>query len=146
MLNADYKRIIEDIMYQENGWGIKFAELINIYSYYEFQLDWERKLGKTIQRVINNLHKDFRFDFENDSIEIDFTEEEIKNIKGNYDNHSLEIMNHFSNLIASYAFSRRYKLDRKEMDRSDSRFQYRLEELQKRVVYTNKMKNAKPSS
>ena len=29
-LSSDYKRIIQDIMYQENGWGIKFAELIDI--------------------------------------------------------------------------------------------------------------------
>lgn len=35
------------------------TQLINISSYYEFQLDWERKLGKTIENVVKELNKEF---------------------------------------------------------------------------------------
>jgi hypothetical protein len=120
-LSTNYKEIIEDIMYEGNGWGIEFASLIDIYSYYEKQQDWEQELGCTIQEVLEELNKELRYDFEYDNIEIDFKEEEIDSIKNNYDEETLEVMDHFTNLMSSPIFDRRYKLKQKEMDRSVNR-------------------------
>lgn len=130
-LSADYKRIIEDIMYQENGWGIKFAELINIYTYYEFQQEWEEKLGRTLKEVLDKLHKEVTYDYERDIIEIEFTEEEIDNIKSTYDEKTLEVMDHFSNLIVGYVFNRKFKLDKKDLNRTKNRLQYSNENISK---------------
>lgn len=142
-LSTDYKRIIEDIMYQENEWGIKFAELINIYSYYEFQAEWEAKFGKKLRKVLDELNKEFYYDFERDVIEIEFAEEEIDNIKKMYDEKTLQVMDHFTNLIDSYSFSRKSKLDNKIYNRTESRYKYEREELKKRAEYASKLKIAK---
>ena len=123
-LSTEYKKIIEDIMYQENGWGIRFATLINIHAYYEFQTDWEKKLGKTIEKVIKELNKEFVYNFENDRIEIEFTPEEINNIKKNYDEETLTIMEHFSNLINDSIFTRTWNIEMNDMDRSINRSMY----------------------
>jgi len=143
-LRTDYKRIIEDIMYEENGWGIKFATLINIYSYYEFQLDWERKFASTLKEVLVELNKTIEFDFENDSIRVDFTSEEIEAIKSQYDEETLSNMDHFSNLIDDIIFTRNFKLNVKDMKRDDARFKHHLEDLSIKTTYANKIKLAKP--
>ena len=143
-LSTDYKRIIEDIMYQENGWGIKFATLINIYSYYEFQSDWEKKLGKTLEKVLKELNKEPVYDFENDTLKIDFTTKEIENIKSVYDEETLANMSHFTNLISDCIFTRNFTLTRKDMYRDSARYAYDLEELSSRTKYINKVKLAKP--
>ena len=95
----DYKEIISEIMYEENGWGIEFAELINIHSYYEFQMDWEQKLGRKISEVIKELNKEIVCDFEYEYFNIDFTVDEIERIKSDYDQKVLDVMDHFSNFI-----------------------------------------------
>jgi len=123
-LSTEYKKIIEDIMYQENGWGIRFATLINIHTYYEFQSDWKKKLGKTIEKVIKELNKEFVYNFENDRIEIEFTKEEINDIKSNYDEETLTIMDHFTNLINDTTFTRNWDLEMNDMNRSVNRGMY----------------------
>lgn len=123
-LGMNYKEIIEDIMYQENGWGIKFATLINIYSYYEYQSDWEKKLGRTIENVLRELKKELIYDLENDRILIDFTKEEIENIKSGFDEETLENMDHFTNLISGPETTRTFKLEMNEMNQNINRGMY----------------------
>ena len=122
-LPMDYKNRIEKIMYADNEWGIKFSRLLDINEYYENQSDWEQELGKTISNVINELGKKDQttYNLELDTIEIPFTNEEIEKIKSRYDEEILEIMDHFSNLIADYAFSRKFKVDWREMERNTNR-------------------------
>lgn len=138
-LDTNYKERIADIMYQENSWGIKFATLIDIYSYYEFQSDWERKLGKTIKKVLQELNKEFIYDFENDRIMINFTKEEIENIKNNFDVEVLNNMDHFTNLINNSCFTRTVKLETKEMDRNQERYMYHMKDLELRTMYSKKV-------
>jgi len=145
-LSTDYKRIIEDIMYEENGWGIKFATLINIYSYYEFQLDWERKFASTLKKVLVELNKKIEFDFENDSIRVNFTKEEIDTIKSKYDEETLSNMDHFSNLINNITFTRNYKLNVKDIERDGARHRHNLEELDIRIKYKHNIKPVKQKS
>lgn len=123
-LNTNYKEIIEDIMYQDNGWGIKFATLIDISTYYEFQSDWEKELGKTIKEVLIELKKEFIYDLENDIILIDFTKEEIENIKSDFDEDILENMDHFTNLISGPESTRTFKLEMNETNRNINRGMY----------------------
>lgn len=138
-LSTDYKKIIEDIMYEENGWGIRFATLINIHTYYEFQSEWEQKLGRTLKKVLTELNKKMEFDYENDKIIIEFTKEEIDIIKSQYDVETLEVMDHFSNLMDNIIFKRNYGLTRREMDRSVARYQNHLEDLKLRTKYSQKV-------
>lgn len=142
-LSTDHKKIIENIMYQENGWGIKFATLIDIYSYYESQSDWEKQLGKTIEDVLNELNKEFIYDFEYDIIRIDFTEEEIKNIKSQYDKATLEEMDHFSNLMNDKIFTRNWSLEMNEINRNSNRLRYEYYESNVRLFRKNGIKRTK---
>ena len=83
VLSTNYEKIIEYSLYQESESVMKLAEFIDICYYYEFQSDWERKFGKAINQAIKNLNKEYRYDFEHDTIEVDFTQEEINCIKNN---------------------------------------------------------------
>lgn len=57
-LPMDYKNRIEQIMYAENGWGIKFSKLIDINEYYEKQRQWEDNLGEVLSETLSELKKD----------------------------------------------------------------------------------------
>lgn len=120
-LNVDYKRMIEEIMYQDNGRGIMFASLINIYSYYEFQAEWERKLSRTLKKVLTELNKEVIYDYENDVIKVNFSKGEIANIKNNFDDETLELANHFTNLLNDPSFTRNFDLNIREMNRNINR-------------------------
>lgn len=143
-LGTDYKRIIEEIMYAENGWGIKFAELIDICSYYEYQIEYEEKLARMIKQVCSELNKEYYFDIENDRIRIDFTNDEIENIKNMYDEHVLETMSHFTKLMSAPAFSRKFNMEMKELSRSRDRWESHIQDLNLRATYSNKLTIAKP--
>jgi len=145
-LESDYKRVIEEIMYAENGWGIKFAEFIDITEYYESQIDWEKEFDKTIKKVCEELDKEYRFDIEDEYIEIDFTKEEIENIRSYYDEHILETMDHFSNLMYAPVFRRSFKIETKEMTRNGARWETEMEDSKLRVAYQNNIRVFKPSS
>ena len=54
---------------------------------------------KTIKEVCDELGKELKLDIEYEYIEIDFTKEEIDNIKSHYDKNILETMTDFSNLM-----------------------------------------------
>ncbi len=143
VLPANYKEIIQTIMYGENGLGIRFSQLIDIDAYYEHQLAWEKKLGNMIQQVVADLGKTFGYNFENDSIEIPFTSEEIVSIKRQYDINALNNMelftSYFTDLSKDYIFKgRNSQLQDKERKR---------ERIRKKDAYsrflTNQLKGIK---
>ncbi len=123
-LPLNYCEIIEKIMYTENGWGIKFAELIDIYSYYENQSDWEKELGRTITKIIQDEKLHSNLDLEYNCIEIQFTKEGVKEIRSRFDDETLDIMNHFSSLIDDASFKRLCIIEANEITRNLNRFQY----------------------
>ena len=123
-LPLNYCEIIEKIMYAENGWGIKFAELIDIYSYYESQSDWEKELGKTITQTIQEEKLQSNLDLEYNYIEIKFTKEKVKEIRNRFDDKTLNIMNHFSNLIGDASSTRLCIIEENEITRDINRCQY----------------------
>lgn len=141
-LPMDYKNRIEQIMYAENGWGIKFSKLIDINEYYEKQRQWEDNLGEALSETLSELKKDspISYNFQTDTISIPFTIKEISKIKQRYDNEVLEIMDHFSNLIEDYAFSREFKIDSREMDRNNKR---RIDQHNNFLIYQLRCKGIK---
>lgn len=121
VLSFYYKDIIQNIMYSNNGWGIKFAKIINIHSYYEYQQDWEKKLGNTVRKVLKDLNKEINYDLAYDNFYIEFTSEEISNIKKNFDSETLLIMDYFSNLVGCNSMNRNALLNIKQLERSINR-------------------------
>lgn len=123
-LPLNYCEIIEKIMYEENGWGIKFAELIDIYSYYECQSDWEQKLGIIIAKVIKEEVLNSNLILEHNYIEIQFTKVQVEEIRNRFDNKTLIVMDHFSNLLNDNIFTRSWQVANKESDRHMNRLRY----------------------
>ena len=134
-LPLEYCDIIEKIMYEENGWGTKFASIIPIYYYYENQREWECKLGEAIETILieeskTTTENDFElysdFDLKYDCIYVYFTEDEINEIRSRCDSMLLEVMDHFSNLVSSYNFSRNAKIEDRESERMMNRLEYEI--------------------
>lgn len=139
-LPMDYKQRIQGIMFESNGWGIQFSKLIPIETYYEYQREYEEKLGKMLKKVIQELRKPIEYDIENEVIKIPFTKEEIENIKNDYDSETLKIMDYFIYLISDYSFSRNYELDHKMNVRNNSRWETQKHNY---LVYTLRSMNIK---
>lgn len=137
-LSTDYKQIIQDIMYNEE-FGNKFIEIINIYTYYEYQLAWEQKLGNTLKKYLIESKKEFNYDFERDCITVNFTEEEIENIKSKYDQKTLNDMCFFTNLMSAHLFSRIQNIELKDIKRNIKRHEHHLKDLKLRVKYSEKV-------
>lgn len=127
LLPLEYRDIIEKIMYEENGWGMKFSSIIPIYYYYENQREWEYKLGKMIKSVLKEENLEHDFDLEYNCIRVYFTEEKINTIRSDCDSLLLEVMDHFSNLVSSYTFSRDAKIEDRESERMMNRLKYETE-------------------
>lgn len=127
LLPLEYRDIIEKIMYEENGWGTKFASIIPIYYYYENQREWECKLGKMIKSVLNEENLEHDFDLEYNCIRVYFTEDRINEIRSKSDSMLLEVIDHFSYLISSCLFDRDAKIGNKELQRIESRLEYEIE-------------------
>ena len=111
-----YKETIEKIMYQGNGWEEKFSVLIDTEEYFKNNYAWEEKFSNCLKAVLQEMGKKVSYDLVYDHINIDFKQEEINEILGKYKNKKInETMDHFSNLLVSYVFTRRYLSLRKEL-------------------------------
>ena len=125
-LPLEYCDIIEKIMYEENGWGMKFSSIIPIYYYYENQREWECKLGKMIKSVLNEENLEHDFDLEYNCIRVYFTEDRINEIRSKSDSMLLDVIDHFSYLVSSCLFDRDAKIGNKELQRIESRLKYEI--------------------
>lgn len=109
-LPIQYKQIIENILCAENGWRERFSVLIDIEEYFENHFVWERKLALSIKQFLSYLNKPFEYDFENDRLLINFTQNEIEEIMLKYPDEELRnIMYHFANLLINYIYTRDYQ-------------------------------------
>ena len=137
-LSTDYKQVIQDIMYDEE-FGNKFTEIINVHTYYEYQLAWEKKLGNTLEKYLKESKKEINYDFENDCIIVDFTKEEIENIKSKYDQKTLNDMCFFANLMSVHLFDRIHDIELRDIKRNTNRHEHHLKDLKLRVKYSEKV-------
>ena len=98
-LPVDYKQRIENILCTENAWKEKFSSLINL-----------QELALQIKNILQQMGKNFEYDFLKESINISFTQKEIDLILSNYkDDNIKNTMNHFVSLISDYIYTREYQ-------------------------------------
>lgn len=137
-LPFEYRDIIEKIMYEENDWSNEFASIIPIYSYYEYQREWEIKLGKTIQKVLKEKNLKHDYDLEYNCLNVYVTDEVINKIRSECDDMLLEVMDHFSNLMISYPFSRNARIEDKESERVMNRLECETKKRNRNILMIRK--------
>ena len=104
---VDYKQRIENIMCAGNGWRDRFSVLIDIGEYFEDHFAWEEELALQIKNALQQMNKNFEYDFVGDSINISFSQREIDLILSNYKDENIRnIMNHFAALLSDSIYSR----------------------------------------
>ena len=110
VIPVDYKQRIENIMCAENGWKDRFSVLIDIDEYFDDHFAWEQQLALQIKNVLQQMNKNFEYDFLRDSINISFSQREIDLILSHYMNDNVKnIMNHFASLISDYIYTREFQ-------------------------------------
>ena len=110
VIPVDYKQRIENIMCAENGWKDRFSVLIDIDEYFDDHFAWEQQLALQIKNVLQQMNKNFEYDFLRDSINISFSQGEIDLILSHYKNDNVKnIMNHFASLISDYIYTREFQ-------------------------------------
>ena len=107
---SQYKQIIENILYMDNGWKEEFSVLIDIEKYFADHFRWELEFSNAFEKVLLDLGKDIQYDFLTDDLLISFTQKEIDMIKNKYQDETLNnIMNHFTNLLVNCRYTRKYQ-------------------------------------
>lgn len=134
----DYLRIIEMIMNNEDStWKIKFSKLIDIKKYYEKQSEWELMLGREINKYLSE--KRVVYDFGYNYFSVGIREEETDEILKKYDEETIEIMEHFTNLLSDVSYERRALLIQKESNRWQQEKMREMENLDYIVALERKM-------
>lgn len=125
-LISSYKEIIEKIMEQHVDWHNKFSILIDADEYSYNNYAWEEKFSRCLKEVLKELGKKVEYDLVYDRIEVEFKQEEIDNILSRYtDERIIDVMDHFTNLLMSHVFSRRYQAMQKEMELSKNGYGFK---------------------
>ena len=110
VLPANYKQRIENILCAGNGWKEKFSVLIDIEEYFDDHFIWEHQLALEIKSVLQQMGKNFEYDFVHDSINIPFTQKEIDLVLSKYKDEDVKnIMDHFAALIGDYIYTREFQ-------------------------------------
>lgn len=112
-----YKESIEKIMYQGNGWEKDFSILIDTQEYFANHYRWEDRFSRCLKEVLQELDKEVEYDIVSDRIYIDFKQEEIDSILSKFNDEEInDKMDHFSNLITDFTFTRDYKAMRRDLE------------------------------
>jgi len=123
-----YKKNIENIMCEQNGWAEEFSNLIDVDSYFKDHFEWEMLLALNIKQVLVELNKDFEYDFLNDRICIKFTQAEVDAILSKFSRREIENMDHFANLVGGRIYSREFQEHYQEQDSKSTKFMHDLHE------------------
>lgn len=123
-----YKKNIENIMCEQNGWATEFSNLIDVEEYFINHFKWEIALSKNIKEVLAELKKDYEYDFESDVIRINFTKGEVDAILSKFSKKEKENMDHFVNLVGSQIYSREFQEHCQEQDSKSTKFMHDLYE------------------
>ena len=116
-LPSDFKKTIETIMFCENGWGIRFSTLLDSEKYYKNQYGWENDFSNAISTYLKGKNKSIEYDFFHDAVLIQFTDQEISEIRSLYDEDILGIVDHFVSLVQNFSENRSHDLLGKESER-----------------------------
>ena len=108
-LPSNYKQRIQNILCAENRWKEMFSVLIDIEEYFDDHFAWETRLANTLRIVLQVMNKNIEYDFERDSLIITFTNEEVEDVLNRYDEDIVNSMDHFTNLLTDYIYSREFQ-------------------------------------
>ena len=107
---SNYKQIIQNILCAENRWKEMFSCLIDVEEYFDNHFAWENLLAQTLKKVLKDMNKNVLYDFERDSLIINFTKEEVSDILNRYKSDELKnTVDHFTNLLTDYIYTREYQ-------------------------------------
>ena len=110
MIPVNYKQIIENIMCAGNGWDERFSVLINAEEYFDDHFVWEMKFAITLQEVLKEMQKPYKYDFVGDRLLIQIKQEQVDEILAKYPSKKLnDVMGHFANLFVDYIYTREYQ-------------------------------------
>ena len=109
VLPVNYKQNIQNIMCAGNGWFEEFSRLIDTEEYLDSHFAWEIKFAGALEEAIEELGKTIKYNYISDSIEIEFTPEEIEAILSKLTKPTRNILNHFSRLVGDRIYSREYQ-------------------------------------
>lgn len=127
-LPARYRQNIQNIMCEQNGWAEEFSNIIDVEKYFENHFLWEYELSKTIEEVLNDLKKSYKYNFYHDRLEIMFTKEEVDTILKNFTKPVKENMDHFANLVGDRIYTREFQESFHDHDSRSVKFMHELSE------------------
>jgi hypothetical protein len=120
-LPVNYKQIIKEIMYKDNGWGLAFSQLIDINEYYENELSWEEKFSNNLSLIIKESHKPAFYNWNYDTLEFKFEQGEINSALVDLDLNVKSRIEQFACLMLHIYNSRRKSLEVKYARRLENR-------------------------
>ena len=72
---------------------------------------------RCLKEVLQELDKEVEYDIVNDRLYIDFTQEEIDSILAKFQDKKInDKMDHFSNLVVDFVFTRGYEAMRRDLE------------------------------
>lgn len=117
-LPADYKIGIEEMMYSDEFKKI-FSPFINL-TIYDDNIDvFLTAFAKSLEKFVQENQKNVSYDFFNDAIEIDFTQDEKNNILSEYDIQTINRAKYFCNLIKRLPYDAKV---RRQLENSNNVF------------------------
>lgn len=108
-LPFNYRERLENILCADNGWKERFSPLIDVEDYFEDHFWWEERFSAEIVKVAKEMDKKIDFDLVRERVSVVFLDDDIKQIQGQFDIQTIDIMNHLVCLVDAYIYSRRYK-------------------------------------
>jgi len=95
----NYKEIIKDIMYNEDTPILNLSKIIEIEKYYFDQEEWEKEFDCSVEKYLTKTDKIKTYSQNNNSIEIKFNSNEIKQILLKYDADIVDVTSYFAYMI-----------------------------------------------
>lgn len=98
-LPFNFSEVMHTIMFENNGWGIHFADVIDINDYYSDENAWMLNFSIELNKFLED--KKFEADLYENGIKAYISKEKITQINEKYDKSIQLKVNHFTNIITS---------------------------------------------
>lgn len=108
-LPFNFKQNIENILCANNGWKDIFSILIDVSEYFDDHFMWEMNLSYMIKKVLNDLNKNIECDLVTDMFYVCFNADEVSSILDKYEENIINKMDHFTNLLTDYIYTRQFQ-------------------------------------
>lgn len=108
-LPFNYKQNIENILCADNRWKDMFSILLDVDDYFYDHFAWEMNFSYMINKVLGDFNKKIECDLVMDRFRVCFTNDEVNYILSKYDEEVINRMDHFTNLITDYIYTRQFQ-------------------------------------